>query len=161
MWSSAVHLFLTFPDVSHVFKKCRPSLNDRDLTLRTLQYLTKIICKVDRESFSIKPSLQTKLGADLWNTPAEGNKREYFDISGWNHNLYGFILGVSDYKVKLKFFLKIKVNKTSKQPAIISLLKCGTEMALTFLLLTIKPEIVHSDSFQKTCWSKQLHSSKC
>lgn len=41
-----------------------------------MQYLTKIICKVDRESLSIKPSFQSKLGADLSNTPAEGNKRE-------------------------------------------------------------------------------------
>lgn len=51
-----------------------------DLTLRTLQYLTKIICKVDRESLSIKPSFKTKLGTDLSNTLAEGNKRELFSV---------------------------------------------------------------------------------
>lgn len=40
--------------------------------LRTVRYLTEIICKVDRESFSIKRSLKTKLGTDLWNTLAQG-----------------------------------------------------------------------------------------
>lgn len=42
----------------------------------TLQYLTEIICKVDREPISIKCSLKTKLDADLWNTVAQGRREK-------------------------------------------------------------------------------------
>ena len=76
--------------------------------LRTLRYLTEIICKIDRESFSIKHSLETKLSADLWNIAAQGD----------NEKAHPYLITMRTFNVKLQgSVILCSIKDASKQQA--------------------------------------------